>query len=165
MHSLSLVSTPPLAERKPPAKSFIELFQSLRATTKLPTHELPTSNQFPRKSFTMEAGIFRPPRPKKSVLPALQRGSKKRKTEHKIEEISFDDSSRADYLTGFHKRKVARAKLAQAQAVKMARDEKIQMRKQVGIHTKARLEQVSDFTILVAGRTKTRIGRACGGCE
>ncbi|CAG8957075.1 hypothetical protein HYFRA_00009277 [Hymenoscyphus fraxineus] len=92
-------------------------------------------------SAAIEAGIFRPPRPKKSVLPALTRGSKKRKTEHKIEEISFDDTSRADYLTGFHKRKVARAKLAQAQAIKMARDEKIQMRKQLREERKKELEE------------------------
>lgn len=76
----------------------------------------------------LEPGIFRHPRPKKSLLPPP---SKKRKTEHKIEEISFDLSAREDYLTGFHKRKVQRAKQAQAEAAKRAREEKIQMRKQV----------------------------------
>lgn len=75
-----------------------------------------------------EPRIFNHPRPKKSVLPPL---SKKRKTEHKIEEISFDSDKRADYLTGFHKRKVARAKQAQAEAEKKAREERVELRKTV----------------------------------
>jgi ribosomal RNA-processing protein 17 len=79
-------------------------------------------------SSMLEPGIFLHPRPKKSLLPPP---SKKRKTEHKIEEISFDDEKRADYLTGFHKRKVARAKMAQVEAAKKAREERVQMRKQV----------------------------------
>ncbi|RDL41362.1 Uncharacterized protein BP5553_01341 [Venustampulla echinocandica] len=76
----------------------------------------------------MEPKIFNLPRPKKSVLPPQ---SKKRKIEHKIEEISFDTDARADYLTGFHKRKLQRAKQAQVEAEKKAREEKIQMRKQL----------------------------------
>lgn len=75
-----------------------------------------------------EPGIFNHPRPKKSILPPP---SKKRKTDHKIEEISFDDEKRADYLTGFHKRKVARAKAAQVEAEKKAREERVVIRKQV----------------------------------
>jgi ribosomal RNA-processing protein 17 len=81
----------------------------------------------------MEPAIFLPPRAKKSVLPPLSRAAKKRKTEHKIEQISFDNNARADYLTGFHKRKVQRAKQAQLEAQKREREEKIQMRKQVSI--------------------------------
>lgn len=76
----------------------------------------------------MEPAIFLPPRPKKSVLPPQ---SKKRKIEHKIEEISFDTDARADYLTGFHKRKLQRSKQAQVEAEKKAREERIQIRKQV----------------------------------
>jgi len=76
----------------------------------------------------MEPVIFNHPRPKKSVLPPL---SKKRKTEHKIEEIAFDFSAREDYLTGFHKRKVQRHKQAQLENEKKAKEEKISMRKQV----------------------------------
>jgi len=78
----------------------------------------------------LEPSIFRHPRPKKSVLPS-QHAFKKRKTEHKIEEISFDDTAREDYLTGFHKRKVQRIKAAQAEAQKKEREEKVIMRKQV----------------------------------
>jgi ribosomal RNA-processing protein 17 len=79
-------------------------------------------------SSMLEPGIFRYPRPKKSLLPPP---SKKRKTDHKLEEISFDNDARADYLTGFHKRKVARAKQAQLEAAKKAREERVLMRKQV----------------------------------
>ena len=77
---------------------------------------------------TTEPRIFNHPRPKKSLLPPP---SKKRKTDHKIEEISFDFDARADYLTGFHKRKVQRATRAKAEAEKKAREERIGLRKQV----------------------------------
>ena len=73
--------------------------------------------------------MFARPRPKKS---ALQPPPKKRKTTHSIEEITFDGSARADYLSGFHKRKLARVKEAQTIAAKKERDEKIRIRKQVG---------------------------------
>jgi len=76
----------------------------------------------------MDLKIFNHPRPKKSLLPPP---SKKRKTDHKIEEISFDFDARADYLTGFHKRKVQRTKLAQAEAEKKAKEERVALRKQV----------------------------------
>jgi ribosomal RNA-processing protein 17 len=79
---------------------------------------------------TTEPKIFNHPRPKKSVLPPP---SKKRKTDHKIEEISFDFSAREDYLTGFHKRKVQRATRAKAEAEKKAKEEKIALRKQVSL--------------------------------
>jgi ribosomal RNA-processing protein 17 len=81
----------------------------------------------------IQAGIFRPPRPKVSVLATANRASKRRKTDHKIEEITFDNDSRADYLTGFHKRKVARAKQAKVEAEKKEKEERIQIRKQVSI--------------------------------
>jgi ribosomal RNA-processing protein 17 len=80
----------------------------------------------------IQAGIFRPPRPKISVLATAHRISKRRK-DHKIEEITFDNDSRADYLTGFHKRKVARAKQAKVEAEKKEKEERIQIRKQVSM--------------------------------
>jgi ribosomal RNA-processing protein 17 len=67
------------------------------------------------------------PRPKKSVLPP----SKKRKTNSAVEEINFDFDSRAEYLTGFHKRKVQRATRAKEEAAKKEREERVLMRKQV----------------------------------
>lgn len=72
--------------------------------------------------------MFAKPRPKKSPLPPP---SKKRKTTSTIEEISFDDSARQEYLTGFHKRKLQRIKHAQEEAAKRAREEKLESRKQV----------------------------------
>lgn len=69
------------------------------------------------------------PRPRKSTL--AHPPSKKRKTTSAVEEISFDFDKRADYLTGFHKRKVQRIKRAQEEAKEMERKEKILQRKQV----------------------------------
>jgi ribosomal RNA-processing protein 17 len=48
-----------------------------------------------------------------------------------VEEIKFDDEARADYLTGFHKRKLARIKEAQQQAVKKEKAERLVMREEV----------------------------------
>jgi ribosomal RNA-processing protein 17 len=79
----------------------------------------------------LEPGIFNKPRPKRSLLP---NPNKKRKTEHKVEEISFNDTAREDYLTGFHKRKVERAKRAKAEAEKKLREERVVVRKQVCLH-------------------------------
>lgn len=67
------------------------------------------------------------PRPKKPLLPPP---SKKRKTQSAVEEVNFDFDARADYLTGFHKRKVQRAKQAQLENDKKAKEERIVMRKQ-----------------------------------
>jgi ribosomal RNA-processing protein 17 len=78
----------------------------------------------------LEPGIFNNPRPKRSLLPSP---NKKQKTEHKVEEISFNDTARENYLTGFHKRKVERAKRAKAEAEKKMREERVVVRKQVCI--------------------------------
>ncbi|KAF6845420.1 nucleolar protein 12 [Colletotrichum musicola] len=72
--------------------------------------------------------MFARPRPKKALLPP---SSKKRKATSAVEEVSFDFDARQDYLTGFHKRKLQRVKWAQEQAAKKAREEKIEMRKQI----------------------------------
>lgn len=72
--------------------------------------------------------MFARPRAKKGLLPPPP---KKRKFQHSVEEIKFDNDSRADYLTGFHKRKLQRTKNAQEQAAKKAREEKIELRKRV----------------------------------
>jgi ribosomal RNA-processing protein 17 len=59
--------------------------------------------------------------------------SKRRKTESTVvEEINFDPSARQEYLTGFHKRKLERAKHARELAEKQARIEKLEARKLVG---------------------------------
>lgn len=46
-------------------------------------------------------------------------------------EILFDVTARQDYLTGFHKRKVARKEHAKETAIKRAKEEKVQERRQV----------------------------------
>ena len=56
--------------------------------------------------------------------------SKKRKTA-KVEEINFDSAARQEFLTGFHKRKVARARHAQEIAEKKAQEIKRQERNKV----------------------------------
>lgn len=55
--------------------------------------------------------------------------NKKRKLASAIDEISFDDSARQEFLTGFHKRKQQRIKHAQEEAAKRARQEKLETRR------------------------------------
>ncbi|KAH8898507.1 hypothetical protein GQ53DRAFT_711860 [Thozetella sp. PMI_491] len=81
--------------------------------------------------------MFKTPRPKKSHLPPQNR---KRKTVHSIAEITFDKDARAEYLTGFRKRKQARIKHAQDVAKEKARLEKIEMRKQMREERQQQLE-------------------------
>jgi len=68
-------------------------------------------------------------RKRKSSLPPP--APKKRKNASQLEEITFDNTARAEYLTGFHKRKVARIKSAQDEAAKKAKAELIVARKRV----------------------------------
>jgi hypothetical protein len=49
----------------------------------------------------------------------------------KVEEINFDPESRQEWLTGFHKRKVQRAKQAQENAAKQYKEDKRAMRAKV----------------------------------
>jgi ribosomal RNA-processing protein 17 len=46
-------------------------------------------------------------------------------------EITFDFAAREEYLTGFHKRKQARIKHAQEEAVKKEHEEKLRSRREV----------------------------------
>jgi len=58
--------------------------------------------------------------------------SKKRKTAVTApESITFDPAAREEYLTGFHKRKVARIKLAQEENAKREKEEKVRFRREV----------------------------------
>lgn len=55
---------------------------------------------------------------------------KRRKTDStRVEEVTFDLADRQDYLTGFHKRKLQRAKHAKEIAEKKARAERIEHRR------------------------------------
>lgn len=49
---------------------------------------------------------------------------KKRKLTPKVEEVNFDPDARQEWLTGFHKRKVQRAKHAQEVAIQKMKEEK-----------------------------------------
>lgn len=71
--------------------------------------------------------MFAQPRIRKAALPP----PKKRKVSHGIEEITFDKAARAEYLTGFRKRKQARIRQAQEIAEQKAREERLAIRKQV----------------------------------
>lgn len=93
------------------------------------TSKLRTPVTVPENARNMDNQFIVRPRPKKSLRPPP---SKKRRTNKSgIEEISFDFDARSEYLTGFHKRKVQRAKAAQEQAARLAREERITTRKQV----------------------------------
>ncbi|RYP77091.1 hypothetical protein DL771_001381 [Monosporascus sp. 5C6A] len=82
--------------------------------------------------------MFARPRSKKSILGPPP---KKRKAGHAVEEIKFDAAARDEYLTGFHRRKVQRAKRAQEEAAKKARQEKIDLRKQLREERKKEIEE------------------------
>lgn len=77
--------------------------------------------------------MFARPRLKKSALGPPPK--KKRRTNSAVEEVNFDNDARQEYLTGFHKRKQHRIKLAQAEAAKRARLERLEMRKHVSSQT------------------------------
>ena len=77
--------------------------------------------------------MFARPRPKKSALGGPPPKRRKAAHHHAVEEIKFDPDARNEYLTGFHKRKVQRTKRAQEEAARRARQEKIDLRKQVCI--------------------------------
>lgn len=98
------------------------------------------------------------PRPKKDAMTAPPR--KKRKADHALDEINFDDTARADYLTGFHKRKVQRQKQAQEIAAEKARIERIQIRKEV---REQRSKDVQDHVKAV--NDALRAARLAGGEE
>jgi ribosomal RNA-processing protein 17 len=62
----------------------------------------------------------------------MQPPAKRRRTETAVvEEIKFDTAARQEYLTGFHRRKLQRAKHAQEAAEKKARLERIEERRKV----------------------------------
>ncbi|KAL1591591.1 hypothetical protein SLS60_011841 [Paraconiothyrium brasiliense] len=65
--------------------------------------------------------------------------SKKRKTA--VPEISFDPAAREEYLTGFHKRKLARQKLAEEENARKERAERLRFRAEIRKQRKEDLEK------------------------
>jgi ribosomal RNA-processing protein 17 len=57
---------------------------------------------------------------------------RKIKTVHE-EKIDFDPAAREEYLTGFHKRKLARRKFAEDENIKKEKEEKLRFRKEVRV--------------------------------
>ncbi|KAL9096193.1 MAG: hypothetical protein Q9165_001716 [Trypethelium subeluteriae] len=58
-----------------------------------------------------------------------------------VEEISFDEAAREEYLTGFHKRKQQRIKQAQEQATRREQDERNKERKEMREQRRKQLEE------------------------
>ena len=72
-------------------------------------------------------------------MPPADRKRKIHKTNAKaVEAISFDFDARQEYLSGFHKRKVARAEHARNMAAKQEKEERVKERKQVHAATSLR---------------------------
>ncbi|KAJ4311840.1 hypothetical protein N0V94_007746 [Neodidymelliopsis sp. IMI 364377] len=68
--------------------------------------------------------------------------NKKRKIKTVTEEkIDFDPAAREEYLTGFHKRKVARRKHAEEENAKKEKEEKLRFRKELRQQRKTDLEK------------------------
>ncbi|KAI9652062.1 MAG: hypothetical protein M1829_001969 [Trizodia sp. TS-e1964] len=80
-------------------------------------------------------------------------------------EIKFDSASRSDYLTGFHKRKVQRAKQAREQAAKQARIDLLAERKRIRNARKEELQlhidTVNAFANDMIGMPSVSEGRDC----
>ncbi|KAJ5782760.1 Nucleolar protein 12 [Penicillium paradoxum] len=85
---------------------------------------------------------------------------KKRKVvaEPKVEEITFDLDSRQEYLTGFHKRKVQRAKHAQDNAEKRYKEERKVERKKIREERKKNFEHAIEEHKAVLKRMKEAAG-------
>ncbi|KIW96566.1 uncharacterized protein Z519_01957 [Cladophialophora bantiana CBS 173.52] len=67
---------------------------------------------------------------------------KRRRTEPTVvEEITFDPTARREFLTGFHKRKLQKAKQAQEAAERRARVERVEQRKRLREQRMAELER------------------------
>ncbi|KAF3916653.1 hypothetical protein ABW20_dc0104783 [Dactylellina cionopaga] len=64
-------------------------------------------------------------------LPAAHKSKKRKRDGNQLEEITFDRTARQEYLTGFHKRKLARIKAAQEEAEKRGREERIEARRKL----------------------------------
>jgi len=70
--------------------------------------------------------------------------SKKRKIAVAVpEKIEFDFSAREEYLTGFHKRKLARIKHAQEENAKREKEEKLRFRREVSTRLRRPISKVA----------------------
>ncbi|KAK4164923.1 nucleolar protein 12-domain-containing protein [Cladorrhinum sp. PSN259] len=88
-------------------------------------------------SSMMDHRFITQPRQKKTA-PAPP---KKRKIQHTVQEVTWDKDARTEYLTGFHKRKLARKKQAQEINEEKERQARIAMRKQIRDERKQAVEE------------------------
>ncbi|KAF3912072.1 hypothetical protein ABW21_db0202651 [Orbilia brochopaga] len=72
------------------------------------------------------------------------RSKKRKRGDAQIDEITFDRTARHEYLTGFHKRKLARIKAAQEEAEKRGREERIEERRRIREARKEELKRHVD---------------------
>ncbi|EMC91288.1 hypothetical protein BAUCODRAFT_57460, partial [Baudoinia panamericana UAMH 10762] len=72
------------------------------------------------------------------MAPILQ---KRKRDTGQLEAISFDPTARQDYLTGFHKRKLARIQNARETAIKREKEEKVRERRQMREQRKMDLDR------------------------
>ncbi|KAJ5558731.1 Nucleolar protein 12 [Penicillium sp. DV-2018c] len=78
--------------------------------------------------------------------------------EPKVEEVTFDNDSRHEYLTGFHKRKVQRAKHAQELAAKRYKEERRIERRKIREERKKDFEKAIEEHAAVLKRMKEDAG-------
>ncbi|KAJ8076551.1 hypothetical protein PM082_000974 [Marasmius tenuissimus] len=57
--------------------------------------------------------------------------SKKRAKRNQVKEVLFDEDARREFLTGFHKRKVAKAEAARKKAAEREKQERLETRREV----------------------------------
>jgi hypothetical protein len=88
---------------------------------------------------------------------------RKIKTVHE-EKIDFDPAAREEYLTGFHKRKLARRKFAEDEAAKKEKEEKLRFRKEVRVGEGRSIHHITSHHIVPTHRaawgklaTKSRV--------
>ncbi|KAJ2699695.1 hypothetical protein H4R19_005519 [Coemansia spiralis] len=66
---------------------------------------------------------------------------KRKARQEQVEEVAFDSKDRHSFLTGFHKRKVQRREVAQAQALEQAREDRLVQRREQRAQKKEELAQ------------------------
>lgn len=58
---------------------------------------------------------------------------KKKQKKEQVKEVLFDDTARREFLTGFHKRKLARKEAGKAKALEKERQHRLEERREVQI--------------------------------
>lgn len=86
------------------------------------------------------------PKPNREILTGGRKYAAKQKAKHRVEEVVFDPALRAEYLTGFHKRKVERQKKAKEYNVEQERLARLEERKRIREERKQDVEnQMREF--------------------